>query len=357
MRDLEALRRRAVAHSLFDPTDLSTAIDRLGFVQADPIRSPARAQDLILRLRVDGYRAGELERRYPALAVEEDLLYAYGFLPRAVFALLHPRRTGRVPRLERRILDAVRERGATHPNELEAEFGGKRVVNAWGGHSKETKRALERLHHRGLLRVVARQSGVRVYEVAPALEQPLAPTERLERLVQVVANVLAPVAAPTLRAIASRLRAELPGAAAHTSVIAGLERSGALERHDVGGLQYLSPPTRPTSDGDGDDEVRFLAPFDPLVWDRRRFEQLWGWSYRFEAYTPVRRRVRGYYAMPLLWRDRLIGWSNAQVEDDRLLVEVGFVDKRPRERAFLVGLEEESARLQRFLGISGWTFV
>jgi uncharacterized protein len=51
-------------------------------------------------------------------------------------------------------------------------------------------------------------------------------------------------------------------------------------------------------------EVRFLAPFDPTVWDRRRLEHLWGWTYRFEAYVPERNRRRGYYAMPLLWMDR-----------------------------------------------------
>ena len=55
----------------------------LGFVQADPIRAPARAQDLTLRHRVAGYRAGDLERRYPTLAIEEDRFVNYGFLPRA----------------------------------------------------------------------------------------------------------------------------------------------------------------------------------------------------------------------------------------------------------------------------------
>ena len=48
-------------------------------------------------------------------------------------------------------------------------------------------------------------------------------------------------------------------------------------------------------------------PFDPVVHDRTRFELLWGWTYRFEAYTPAPKRKRGYYALPLLWRDRAIG--------------------------------------------------
>ena len=79
---LADLRRYAVARSLFPPTTLKRAIERLGFVQADPIRAPARAQDLTLRHRVNGYRAGDLERRYTSLGIEEDFFVNYGFVPR-----------------------------------------------------------------------------------------------------------------------------------------------------------------------------------------------------------------------------------------------------------------------------------
>jgi len=77
---LDDLRRFAVARSLFKPTTLKCALDRLGFVQADPIRAPARAQDLILRHRVKNYHAGDLERLYPRLGIEEDFFVVYGFL-------------------------------------------------------------------------------------------------------------------------------------------------------------------------------------------------------------------------------------------------------------------------------------
>ena len=76
---LDALRRYAIARTLFAPTSLSAAIQRLGFVQADPIRAPARAQDLTLRHRVKGYRVGDLERRYATLDVEEEFFVNYGF--------------------------------------------------------------------------------------------------------------------------------------------------------------------------------------------------------------------------------------------------------------------------------------
>src|SRR5262245_27575732 len=94
---LEDLRRFAVERSLFAPTTLPRALERLGFVQADPIRAPARAQDMILRHRVKGYRAGDLERRYVDLGLEEDFFLAYGFVTREVHALMHPRPETGVP--------------------------------------------------------------------------------------------------------------------------------------------------------------------------------------------------------------------------------------------------------------------
>jgi len=78
---LDRLRTHARLATLFAPTTLAGAINKLGFVQADPIRAPARAQDLILRHRVSGYRAGDLERSFARLKLEEDFLYAYGFMP------------------------------------------------------------------------------------------------------------------------------------------------------------------------------------------------------------------------------------------------------------------------------------
>ncbi len=323
-------------------------MDRLGFVQADPIRAPATAQDLILRHRVLGYRAGDLERQYEPLELEEEVLYAYGFVPRSVRHLLHPRRARPMSELERKVLTAVRRAGRVHPRELEAQLGGERVVNAWGGHSKATTEALESLHLRGHLRVARRERGIKVYEPALAGAPRTPTTQRLRQLVLGVATVLAPVQERRLRTIATGLCRRASATVQPAALLRGLYGSGELERLSMDGVVYAWPASSHTQEPPPR-RVRFLAPFDPVVWDRRRFEHLWGWEYRFEAYTPPAKRVRGYYAMPLLWCDRVIGWANASIAGGKLQVELGFDGKRPRDRDFSAEAEAEIARLEACL--------
>jgi hypothetical protein len=340
---LTRIRRLAVSSALFAPTTLQRAIDRLGFIQADPIRSPARAQDLILRHRVAGYRAGDLERHYGSLEVEEDYLYAYGFVSRRVWRLLHPRTSPRMRAFHTKVLETVRLLGQTHPRALEPHLGTRRVINAWGGYSKATTDALEWLHWRGLLRIARREAGVRVYEavsIEPTVESA---TARLRALVMVYARIFAPSPQNSLLSVVAPHR-DLGNTRA---MVADMVDSGELRSEDAGGISYLSPAETRT-DAAVAPTVRFLAPFDPLVWDRGRFARLWGWQYRFEAYTPVAKRVRGYYAMPMLWKDDIVGWVNVRPQTNA--VEAGFVRGRPRARHFQREFDAEVARLETFLG-------
>src|ERR1700722_18270021 len=139
---LDDLRRFAVGRSLFSATTLRRALSHMVFVQADPIRAPARAQDLILRHRVKNYCAGDLERLYAKLGVEEDFFINYGFVTREVQALMHPRMNARkwmrgssATRKKRAVLllEFVRERGVVHPREVDAHFSHGKGSNYWGG--------------------------------------------------------------------------------------------------------------------------------------------------------------------------------------------------------------------------------
>lgn len=351
---MQKLRAHALAHSLAAPTNLADAVERVGFIQADPIRAPATAQDLILRQRVQGYRAGDLARAYPSLGIEEGYLYAYGFMRRDLWeARRHVGDPAALSEIEQAVLTAVRNNGPTHPKELEAELGKATVMNAWGGQSKATTHALDILQWRGFLRVVRRENGIRVYEAAPVLpEDREHAIERFRKLVIAEAHVMAPVPLKGLHFLASGLRRiSFPEIADHKAVIKDMLRAGELEQRTVDSIAYVWPATTAVHD-ELPRQVRFLAPFDPLVWDRDRFEHFWNWTYRFEAYTPAAKRVRGYYALPLLWGDEVIGWANASRTKTALDVEVGFVDKRPKGREFTRELDAEIARLEAFLGVT-----
>ena len=348
------VRAQLVRRTFAERGELGATIARLGFVQADPIRAPARAQDLILRHRVPGYRAGQLERRYPALDLDEDFVYAYGFVPPATRALLHPRRGPDEPSgLAREVLDHVRRVGRTHPQALVAAFGDMRERNYWGGHSRATTRALEHLHHHGWLRVARRERGVRVYEPARTLPADVPPAEeRWRRLVRTIAELLGPLPETSLRGVLRLARRGVSDVDARGAAIAELLRAGALERGTLDGVRWVWPAGALSAErAEAPRVVRFLAPFDPLVWDRARVEQLWGWAYRFEAYTPAAKRQYGYYALPVLWADRLVGWANVAVRAGTIDVGLGFVDARPRDRAFDRALDAEVARMERFLGV------
>jgi uncharacterized protein YcaQ len=354
---LTALRRFAVRRSLFPSTSLSTALATLGFVQADPIRAPARAQDLTLRPRVEGYRAGDLERRYATLPIEEDVFINYGFVTRAVHALMHPRTKASLwpSRRHKRadaVLTFVRERGAVHPREVDAHFSHGTVTNFWGGSSNATTHLLEALHYQGRLRVAGRDRGVRMYAARDDDSLPIGREERrrrLDALVDVVVGKYAPVPAPSLSMLVSRLRYAVPQWRGELRATTDRAKQ-RLARATADGITWYFPASEHLNGDDVPDRVHLLAPFDPVVWDRRRFELLWGWPYRFEAYTPVAKRTLGYYALPLLWRESVVGWANVSIKGAAIDARFGYTALRPpRDRAFRRELDAEMERMRAFL--------
>ena len=362
---LDQLRHCAVARTLFAPTTLPQAIRRLGFVQADPIRAPARAQDLTLRHRVKDYRAGDLEARYHRLGIEEDFFVNYGFLPRATQALMHPRIPRSVWPAARHqqaaaVLDFVRERGVVHPREVDAQFQHGKSKNWFGGSSNASTQLLDEMHYRGLVRIARREGGVRLYAARPASagaadpQDALHARDALDALVDVIVNKYAPLPERSLGELVSRLFVGAPQWHGQRSAV--LQRARArLPSASVGGITWYWPAgDNPASKrhASPDEQLRLLAPFDPIVWDRRRFEVLWGWAYRFEAYTPAPKRLRGYYALPLLWRSQVIGWGNLAVKHGVLVPEVGFVSgQAPQEAGFNTALDDELQRLHTFMSL------
>jgi hypothetical protein len=356
---LQQLRQYAISRSLFKPTTLGRAIARLGFVQADPMRAPARAQDLILAHRVRDYHAGDLERRYPHLAIEEAFFVNYGFLPREKLALLYPRETPRswdvkMAANAQELLAFVRQRGRTHPKELQSHFDHGRIQR-WGGNLNATTHLLEGLHYSGLLRVAHREAGTRVYQAiehSPQDESPDARLARAGQLVDMAVQLYAPLPAASLGYLCVLLRYGVPHLAHEIREVQA--RAESRYAHAVvDGMTWFWPlGEKPSAARNAvDARLRFLTPFDPLVWDRRRFQLFWGWEYKLEAYVPAHKRRMGHYAMPMLWAEQMPGWANLKVVDGRLRHQLGFAGPRPRGSAFREALDEALQRMLEFLEI------
>jgi hypothetical protein len=353
---LDGLRRMAVTQSLFAPTTLKRALQKLSFVQADPIRAPARAQDLTLRHRVKNYHAGDLERHYAKLDIQEDFFINYGFVSSSLQALMHPRSTcvsnvrGKRAQL---LLEFVRERGAVHPREVDSHFSHGTVKNYWGGSSNATTHLLDAMHYQGLLRVARRDGGIRIYvahQHGPGPVDKATRREHIDSLIDVAVRIYAPLPGKSLSFVVRRLRLAVPQW--QSELTRALQRAKQRLAHTrIDGVDWYWLAEENAKDPEPQDTVRLLTPFDPVVWDRARFELLWGWAYRFEAYTPVQKRKLGYYALPLLWRDRVIGWGNLSVKSRELKFEFGYVKSPPIDRAFKRELATELDRMRVFLGI------
>lgn len=348
------LRRYAVRRSLFQASSITDAVNRLGYVQADPIRAPARAQDLILFQRVAGYRIDDLESQFTDLPLMEDTIYNYGFFPLSHHALLHPRAhspySARIATQHRPIRAALLTMLATqaevHPRDAERAIGGGKRINGWGGSSSKTTMMLDMLHREGLARVVRREKGIRIYATQHAAAD-LAPEVRARGLVHTIVYLYAPISRSCLLTFLRLIEKRRPGVHCQAALADAL-RDGIYRAAVVAGVEYIWPADEDVAD-DCADGVRLLAPFDPIVWDRKRFAHFWNWDYRFEAYVPAHKRIRGYYALPMLWRDDVIGWANVRTENGNVIIAPGLSKHIKLDSEFHMALDHEATRIARFL--------
>lgn len=218
-------------------------------MRADPIRSPARAQDLILRHRVRNYRAGDLERLYASLNIEEDFLYAYGFMPQSTWRLLHPRAVTNLTSDEEQVLRIVSAHQKLHPRELEVYLGRKTEVNAWGGYSKINDSHTSNAALRGLLRVAGRENGLRLYEPAARQQEQIEPEERVRELILLIAQIMAPIPEQSLRTVVRHAaHGKFPSVPPSYARVIPLNRPGKVyERRFITSMNHVSTLDATTS--------------------------------------------------------------------------------------------------------------
>jgi uncharacterized protein YcaQ len=280
---VEEARRIAVRAQLLDgsATDVLSTVRRLGFLQLDPISTVAPPQHLVLWSRLGAHDRGELDR---LLWDERKLVEWNAFVwPMEDLPLLRARmrRTDR-PRdrwlveylrehapFRRYVLRELERRGPLLSREIEDHAPSKREAHRWWG-ARKMGLMLGILNARGEVAVVGRRGKQRVWDLAERW-YPETETVPWREAARVFAD-------NEFRALGVRLD------------------HGRLFAHpdaDDGPV----PPKRLT----------LLSPFDRLVHDRNRAEALWGFYYRLEMYVPKAKREYGYYVLPILNGDRVIG--------------------------------------------------
>ncbi|MGH2935607.1 MAG: winged helix-turn-helix domain-containing protein [Gaiellaceae bacterium] len=347
----EAARRFLVARHLLAPArTLEGGSDavlevfrRFGSVQYDPIAVAGRSHDLVLHARVAGYDPAWCDQLYDRRDIFEAYNKGTSFVPASEFPWFRAQRGRRAARIleenaevTERVLGRIRAEGPLSALDFESESG---PTTDWFGLPTNTVRAvLEAGAATGVLGLARRDGSRRYYDL-------------LERLLpaELLAHDL-PLHEQFRHKLLSRYRAHgLLGASGGNDIFSGLGaakpdprwpgspgrnalRDELVERGEIvpveiegqRGKRFVvaeevalleSPPEPPPS-------VAFLSPFDPLVWDRPLLRSLFGFEYVWELFIPPAKRRWGWYVLPVVFRDRLVGRIEPRIDRDEGRVEV-----------------------------------
>jgi uncharacterized protein len=253
------------------------------------------------------------------------------------------------------VLDVVRERGPVTAGEIAAAE--ERSKEHWGWNWSDEKTALEFLFWTGRVTTASRRNFERVYDVTErvvpqrVLDLPT-PTEA-EAHRRLLLRAAQACGVGTLGDLADYFRLRNPQARPR---VAELVEAGELEEVTVEGWRqpaYMLPGVKlPRRAG----AQALLVPFDPLVWERDRTERLFGFHYRIEIYVPAAKRVHGYYVLPFLLGDALVGRVDLKSDraGRRLLVQAAYAEPdAPDETAAALAVELRG--LAAWLGLADVT--
>jgi uncharacterized protein len=342
----EAARRFLVRRHLLEPprslparaASVKTVVERLGSLQFDPLDIAGRNHDLVLLARIAGYRREWTD----ALLYEDRWLYeAYNkglsLLPTAELPYyrvgwdVNRVRHGAATFVEHadlvaELLDRIRRDGPLSSTDMEP----RAAIEWYWRPTNQVRAILEALAEAGVLGLARREGNRRVYDLAERLFPAGLLAERRTEEEQRRHKLLSRYRAHGLLG-ASGGQAEIWLGTAATAKDRYRRRdelieAGTLVPVEVEGIRgpryvlgaevaVLEDATRAVDAGEpAGDGVAFLAPLDPLVWDRDLLRSLFDFDYVWEVYVPAAKRRWGYYVLPILFGDRLVGRIEPRIE-------------------------------------------
>lgn len=349
---------------------LADVVGRLGVVQIDSVNVLIRSHYLPIFSRRGAYSCALLERT----AYDQRLLFEYwgheaSFLPVELYPLFRWRMDdarsgvgtwGRLRRyatshksLVTAVLDQIRERGALGASEL--TDAGKSKGSWWGW--SQGKEILEWLFWIGDVTTARRRNFERLYDLTERVlpesvrALPVPSREQAQReLMSIGARAMGVATARDLR---DYYRLPTKDAAARLSE---LVEQGQLLPVSVEGWKqqgYLHHEARIPRSAQAAGVAALLSPFDSLIWERQRTERLFDFHFRLEIYTPIHKRLHGYYVLPLLLGDRIVGRVDLKSDrqSGRLQVKGGSVEAGVTARQVVEPLARLLSELTQWLGL------
>lgn len=333
------------------PADVISAIERMGLLQIDTISVVARSPYLVLFSRLGDYQPEWLEQALASRQLFEYWAHEACFLPIGDFGLLRHRMLDPqgmgwkhsqqwATKHQAAIEALLRQIEAQGPVRSADFTAAKQGANGWWNWKPE-KRHLELLFTTGKLMVAERRNFHRVYDLtqrllpdwddhAHALPQAEAQQEMLRRSCRYLGIFKAEWLADyyRLKRVAPKKLLETWVQQAEISRvnIAGLEGEFYVHRSLAAELALAEQGKLKSR------VTRLLSPFDPVVWDRRRALELFGFDYRLECYTPKEKRQYGYFTLPLLQCGELIGRVDAKMHRKQGMFEIISLHLEPKIR-------------------------
>jgi uncharacterized protein YcaQ len=338
--DRPTARRYLVLHHLLAPPrslppgadSVRCVFERLGSLQFDPIDAAGRNHDLVMLARVAGYRRELTEGLlYEERSVYETYNKGLSLVPtaelpwfRLAWDEAHEEHRGgafdeHAPLVEE-LLERIRANGPMSATDVEP----RTAIDWYWRPTNQVRAILEALAEAGVLGIARRDGNKRIYDLAERLFPAELLTERRPREEQQRHRMLSRYRAHGL--LGAGGQAELWGGIARRAAERAERRTellgaGALVEIGVDGvrgarfvpataLATLDEAARQVADGTppgGQPGVAFLAPLDPFVWDRGLLRSLFDFDYVWEVYVPQGKRRWGYYVLPMLFGDRLVG--------------------------------------------------
>ncbi len=300
------------------------AIARLGYVQIDTISVVERSHHLTLWNRVPHYRRHYLDRLVLDRSILEYWAHAAAYLPMSDYRFTLPRMRAisngqrhwyeKNPKLMKEILAQVRSNGPTRAKDIESHRSADDGMWEWG----PVKQSLEMLFMEGRLLVTRRHGFQKVFDLAERVVPPGIDTSEPTKSEYAHWLIERHLEAHGLGRLVefSYLRRGM-GAAVKTALLQKVEqgdviplrmkRSGAIYYADRKFEHVLSQRL-------SRNRVKFLSPFDNLVIQRKRVEQLFDFDFQLECYVPAEKRRWGYFCLPVLWRGRLVARMDAKAD-------------------------------------------